>query len=59
MEQLLALFIRLAVMALLAAAAELMTPEGGLRPATATAIGLSLVSAVASQIMGIFGAWNV
>lgn len=59
MEQLLALFIRLAVMALLAAAAELLTPEGGLRPAAATAIGLSLVSAVASQIMGIFGAWNV
>lgn len=58
MEQFLALFIRLAVMALLAAA-ELMTPEGGLRSATATAIGLSLVSAVASQIMGIFGAWNV
>ena len=59
MEQFLALFIRLAVMALLAAAAELMTPEGGLRSATARAIGLSLVSAVASQIMGIFGAWNV
>lgn len=59
MEQFLALFIRLAVMALLAAAAELMTPEGGLRSATTTAIGLSLVSAVASQIMGIFGAWNV
>ena len=58
MEWFAALFIRLAVMALLAGAAELLVPEGALRGAAATA-GIAFASAAAAQIMGIFDAWGV
>ena len=52
MEWFAALFIRLAVMALLAGAAELLVPEGALRGAAATAVGIAYRSTKPSVIEG-------
>ena len=59
MEWFAALFIRLAVMALLAGAAELLVPEARCAVRAATAVGIAFASAAAAQIMGIFDAWGV
>lgn len=54
MGSLCTLVIRLAVMTVLAGAAELLVPDGTLRVTVSTAIGLAFVSTAAMEITRIF-----